>query len=809
MIARKWARRSAGGRGRAPRVERLEERLLLAVTINEFPISTAQSSPAGIVEGPDGRLWFTESVAGKIGVINPQTKAFQEFNTQNGSSTPLGITVGPDGQLWFAEQGSNALGEITTTGTVHEYTIPSPIAFPFGVATGPDGNVWFTETSRNAIDDYNPTTHAFGTEVTAVSNSAEPYGITAGPTGNPNLYFTEQLGNAIGIYNTQTHAKQEIPTPTAGSNPSGIALGPDGNIWFTEGNTNKIGVLNTTTNVITEYTIPTANSVPNAITAGPDGNLWFTEAAGGKVGRITTSGQITEYNLPTANSQPAGIAAGPGGTLWVTEQGANKIAVVNVGVTGLQITGTTPADGSVVSSLPNGQVVVTFSEPIAGLTDGQSPIQNSGTFNPYDVFLLARGPDGAFSAPSGADQGDLPLHANVVYHINGDGTSEFVITPTEPLSSDVYAISLQLSAFTDASGNPLTDGRNGYRTFLLQEPAVNASQSLQVTGVTEFNGYATINNNAVYQPDTIQIHFNKPLYAGAAGNGNVQLIANPGANFTVVPSVAAYSPTTDSIYLTPTAPLNPGTVYAIRVAGQDAGSSFVSDDQGFGATGYPLLHTFYDTFTVLNAPAGAGQSPFTVATDSNQNPRLMPIPSASSEWSVPVGYASVQFSEALDPTSLGRFSTMLIPRSGGLDTNNFDPADVPLNATLAFNPNTDQLIIVPSQPVGNDIYLYSLNNMKATNGDPLLNNAGQPAGISGNAPYYATFGLNAAGSPAAAVVTGRSAASYVALTVPATPAPAVASQKTTATPAAIVARSRPPQPVPTGPRTKRFLASSE
>ena len=419
-------------------------------------------------------------------------------------------------------------------------------------------------------------------------------------------------------------------------------------------------------------------------------------------------------------------------------------------VTGdFSILSVSPANGSVVPALPNGEVVVTLSQPVAGLADGQSPIQTTGTFNPYDVILLARGPDGVFSAPTGVDGGDLPLHVNVVYHVNGNGTSEFVITPTGPLSTDVFAVHVDLAAFRDASGQPLTDANNGYRTFLLQKPAVNPSAPLQVTGVTALNGQTVINNDVVPMPDTIQIHFNKPLFAGAAGNGNVQLIANPGPNFSIVPSVAAYSPTTDSIYLTPTERLGQGTVYAVRVAGQDSGSTYVSDDQGFGGPGYPLPHTFYDTFSIAESAPPNPIRPFRVSA-------TLPPASTTSTWTQPVGYALIRFTEPLDPQSLGRYSAMLIPRSGGLNTNAFDAGDVPLNATVAYNPAAFQLIIVPSQPVGDDVYLYALSNMRATNGDPLLNNFGQPAGVSGNPAYYATFGLTAGSASASVAPTGRS-----------------------------------------------------
>jgi len=76
---------------------------------------------------------------------------------------------------------------------------------------------------------------------------------------------------------------------------------------------------------VTEFAVPTAGSEPFGIAAGPDGNLWFTEGSGNKVGRITTAGVITEFAIPTAGSFPFGIAAGPDGALWFVEHFSNKI----------------------------------------------------------------------------------------------------------------------------------------------------------------------------------------------------------------------------------------------------------------------------------------------------------------------------------------------------------------------------------------------------------------------------------------------------------------------------------------------------
>ena len=92
-IERGGAARSRRAR-RRPLVEGLEPRVLLTVTINEFPIPTPSAAPTAITAGPDGNLWFTEGGADQIGVINPTTHAITEFRIPSPNSYPSAITAG-------------------------------------------------------------------------------------------------------------------------------------------------------------------------------------------------------------------------------------------------------------------------------------------------------------------------------------------------------------------------------------------------------------------------------------------------------------------------------------------------------------------------------------------------------------------------------------------------------------------------------------------------------------------------------------------------------------------------------------------
>ena len=111
-----------------------------APTVAEFDIPTAASEAQDIVLGPDGKLWFTEKTANKVGRVTPGTPpVIDEFDLPTGFTEPFNITVGPDNRIWFS---CKDLAEITglTAGARPEY-----------IAQGPDNTLWFTEKDGNRI----------------------------------------------------------------------------------------------------------------------------------------------------------------------------------------------------------------------------------------------------------------------------------------------------------------------------------------------------------------------------------------------------------------------------------------------------------------------------------------------------------------------------------------------------------------------------------------------------------------------------------------------------------------------------------
>ena len=215
------------------------------VSVQEFPAPTGCHPPYrfcmdGITTGPDGNVWFTEPIKGKIGRLDPLTGITTEFAIPGGGF-PLRITAGPDGNLWFADNGTSSVGRVTPLGAITEFAIPN--------------------------QDPNASAHAGDPNY---SYGVNP-GITAGSDGN--LWFSEEAGvcnppiicgatfDEIGRITPSGTVLAGYPIATS-SNVQSLTAGVDGNVWFAEGNASDA-----------------------------QGNF----ASGMQVGRLTPSGELTEF----------------------------------------------------------------------------------------------------------------------------------------------------------------------------------------------------------------------------------------------------------------------------------------------------------------------------------------------------------------------------------------------------------------------------------------------------------------------------------------------------------------------------------
>ncbi len=330
--------RSCGLRHRhRPRLEGLETRRLLSVSVKEIPLPESDSLPVGITTGRGGDLWFTEQVSNKIGEINPRTDAIREFTIPTPRSFPGAIIAGSDGNLWFTEQLSTfgqegplfagKLGEINPrTHTIQEFLLPS--GTPTALTSGPRGTVWFTANAADGteIGRINLKTHViqeFSLPVPAGSYVPE---ITTDARHNLDFagvsIVSTSESSILGEFNPRTLTARF--DPNLSGIPSSLTTGADGNLWFTQtpsayATNSDLVSLSPWTKRTQTFPLSSRDPLVSAVmTQTQDHNFWITANNESNIWQFNPrTHAVSEFPLPTNGTQ--GITAGTGRQLWITQ----------------------------------------------------------------------------------------------------------------------------------------------------------------------------------------------------------------------------------------------------------------------------------------------------------------------------------------------------------------------------------------------------------------------------------------------------------------------------------------------------------
>jgi virginiamycin B lyase len=305
-------------------------------SITEIPVNV---QPRGVVEGPDGNIWFVEDAGYSFGTIAPGGAYTDHFF----GYFENGIIVGPDGALWTTSPYNTLLGHITTSASLTYFTgFPHDIQY---IAVAADDTVWgtaYTQTPQNAVY------HIAANGTWLPSDTITTQGSTTMPALGPDgaMYVTENNGVTGWIARIAKSGSvwtltNEFPVPTM---PYAITNGPDNALWIGDyaGNVYRMTANGTITNT---YALSPGAEV--AIHTLPDGALWVAEDGANKIARVTTTGTINEFTIPHPTTDPYDVAAGSDG-VYFSEQNANIIGRLNF-----------PVSCTATASLPAGSATVT------------------------------------------------------------------------------------------------------------------------------------------------------------------------------------------------------------------------------------------------------------------------------------------------------------------------------------------------------------------------------------------------------------------------------------------------------------------
>jgi virginiamycin B lyase len=147
------------------------------------------SSPSTLTVTPSGQVWF--GADGTIATLDPATGQITFYDLPNPQAQVFAMATDTTGRLWFTEVLPGKLGMLDpTTGTLTELSAPALSGGPpalYELVLDHQEHIWFVDVGANMLVRYTPGQHALTFFRLSLPGSA-PFGLTLDPAGR--LWFT-------------------------------------------------------------------------------------------------------------------------------------------------------------------------------------------------------------------------------------------------------------------------------------------------------------------------------------------------------------------------------------------------------------------------------------------------------------------------------------------------------------------------------------------------------------------------------------------------------------------------------------------
>jgi len=122
-------------------------------SVRELTPPTGSAGLRGLAVAPDGRVWFAEFDANKLGVYDSASDTFREYDLPFPESGPWAVTVASgSGTVWLSEYTGNRLARFDPASQrFQEFALPSPRAGCRALVVDRTGAVWCPESGQSRL----------------------------------------------------------------------------------------------------------------------------------------------------------------------------------------------------------------------------------------------------------------------------------------------------------------------------------------------------------------------------------------------------------------------------------------------------------------------------------------------------------------------------------------------------------------------------------------------------------------------------------------------------------------------------------
>jgi virginiamycin B lyase len=273
---------------------------------------------------PHGPVWFSAQGSGHLGILDPQTGKV-EFVPLGQGSSPHGVIGGPDGAPWLTDSGQNAIVRVDPkTRAVKAWRLPVSTGYANLNTAIFDANGvhWFTG-QRGIYGRLDPRSGEL--QVFKAPGGRGPYGIHVTPQGV--VYYASLAGSHIARIDGASGKATVIEPPTPAQGARRVWSDSKGNIWVAEWNSGNLSRYAPANGKWSTWKAPGDGAQVYAVYVDETDKVWASEWAAQVMLRFDPATEKFESFRSSSAYANVRQIHGRKGEVWTPESAADKIVV--------------------------------------------------------------------------------------------------------------------------------------------------------------------------------------------------------------------------------------------------------------------------------------------------------------------------------------------------------------------------------------------------------------------------------------------------------------------------------------------------
>jgi virginiamycin B lyase len=272
--------------------------------------------------GANGPVYYTGQRNGTLGILDAATGKVQEVSL-GPRSAPHGVIVGPDGNAWITDSGRNAIVRVDAkTHEVRAWNLPDDAkSANLNTATfDKRGRIWFTGQS-GFYGRLDPATNDM--KAWRAPRGAGPYGITTTPGGD--VYYASLAGNHLARIDVETGQATVLEPPTPGQGARRAWSDSKGRIWLSYWNTGQVGMYDPASNTWKEWKLPGERAQAYSVWVDERDRVWLTEWTTNAIVAFDPAKETFTSFPSNRNGARVRQMLGRAGEAWGAESGTDRL----------------------------------------------------------------------------------------------------------------------------------------------------------------------------------------------------------------------------------------------------------------------------------------------------------------------------------------------------------------------------------------------------------------------------------------------------------------------------------------------------